>query len=297
MDSKLKGYFFVSLCGALSGFIIFGGQIFSNLGLSLFEISIVPYAFTILWVLPFVLKKGFAFPKQGRLLLLFYGIIAALTVLTQFGGVVFGASVAVVVLLLYSQPLWTTLISKFFLKEKVSIYQWIACFLVLAGVFLLVNPANLFTSSSWLGVLSALTAGIFLSLWVVVGRQVSKTGLPPTTIFLFEEILSVIICLVAYPIILFFTSSPEVVSLSLVHPLNVWLLLVGFSLFITTASHLSYLFGSKFISATNSGILMLLEPVVGVLLAIVFLSQPLSIPIIFGGVMILLGNILVITKG
>jgi len=297
MDNKLKGYFFVSLCGALSGFIIFGGQIFSNLGLSLFEISIIPYAFTILWVLPFVLKKGFVFPKTGRLYLLFYGIIAALTVLTQFGGVVFGASVAMVVLLLYSQPLWTTLISKFFLKEKVSIHQWVACFLVLLGVFLLVDPTALFASSSWLGVLSALAAGIFLSLWVVVGRQVSKTGLAPTTIFLFEEILSVVICIIVYPIILFFTSAPEVVSLSLAHPLNVWLLLIAFSIFITTTTHLAYLFGSKFISTTNSGILMLLEPVVGVLLSVVFLSQPLTIPILFGGLMILIGNALVITKG
>jgi drug/metabolite transporter (DMT)-like permease len=58
-----------------------------------------------------------------------------------------------------------------------------------------------------------------------------------------------------------------------------------------------YFYGSRFIPTASSGIILLLEPVVGVVLSVVFLSQPLTIGIIIGGFLILVGNILVITKG
>jgi drug/metabolite transporter (DMT)-like permease len=297
MDSKFQGYLFVSISGILSGFIIFGGAVFSSLGLSLFEISIFPYVLATIIVAPFAFYKGLSFPKNKLGLLLFYGFVTAGAILTQFAGVVFGASVAVVVLLLYSQPVWTILISRFFLKEKVLFPQLVACVLVLIGVFFLVDPANLFSSSSWWGVLFALLGGIFLSLWVVVSREIGKVNAPTSSIFFLKQVLGLVLTFLFYPVMLFLSSVPSVVSFSLNQPLTTWLLLIVYAFFITVVNHFLYLIGSKHISATNAGIILLLEPVVGIILSVVFLSQPLTLPIVAGGALILLGNYLVIVKG
>ncbi len=161
INEKTKGFLFLAMSGILCGLIVFGGSVFSSLGLSLFQISTIPCVLASLFVVPFLIKIGFKGVKENLKILIFYAIVSECVVLCQFGGVVFGASVAVVVLLLCAQPLWTILISHFFLKESVSKYQIIAGILVLIGVVFLVNPFELTSSSSLLGVIFALFGGIF----------------------------------------------------------------------------------------------------------------------------------------
>lgn len=294
---RLRGFLLVAFSGILSGTIVFSGKVFSNWGLSLFEISTLPFIFTLFFLLPFVLQKKH-FPKKKDFPLLFlYGAVAAGSVLTEFGGVVFGASVAVVVLLLYTQPLWTVLISRLILKESVNRWQALACVLVLIGVFFLVDPAGLFAPQPWLGVLSALIGGIFLSLWIIVGARASKKGIPPASIKFFETLIGLIITFAAFPLFLFFTSAPSVVDFSLNWPLWLWGVLILYNLVSYTGNHLIYYAGSKLISTVNAGILMLLEPVVGVILAALFLTQLVTFSVLVGGALILAANYLVVSKG
>jgi len=297
LDEKTKGFLLVALSGALSGTIVFSGKVFSTLGLSLFQISTLPFIFTLFFLLPFVLQKKFFPKKEHFLIILFYGFVAAFAVFCQFGGVIFGASVAVVVLLLYAQPLWTVIISKLFLKEKVNVWQYFACLLVLVGVFFLVDPANLFASKSWLGVIVALIGGVFLSLWIILGSRASKKGVSPFSLKFFETLIALVITFLSYPVWLLLSSDLNVVAFSLVLPLWLWGVLIVYNIFSYTLNHLIYYAGSKRISTVNAGILMLLEPIVGVILSVIFLAQPLTFPVIVGGVLILTGNVLVITRG
>jgi len=297
LDEKTKGFLFVALSGALCGLIVFGGSIFSNLGLSLFQIATIPYLLASLFLVPFLIKIGFKGVKKNLKILLFYAIVSQGVVLCQFGGIVFGASVAVVVLLLYAQPLWTILISYFFLKESVSKYQIIAGILVLIGVFFLVNPFELGNSKSIVGIIFALFGGIFLSLWVVVGSVASKRNLSPLWIFFFGSGVGAIVYLVVYPLMVIFAPFPKVIGISFDFPLFVFVLIILFSLVAVIGAHLLYYAGAKRVSTITAGILMLLEPVAGVILSVIFLAQPLTLPVIVGGVLILLGNFIVITKG
>jgi len=294
---KTKGYFFVALSGILFGCIIFGGKVFSDLGLSLIEISTLPYVFTLFFLFPLIIQKKYWANKKNWLLLIIYGLIGGCATVSQFAGLVFGASVAVVVLLLYSQPLWTTIISFLFLKEKINKYQIVACCLVIFGVIFLVNPSQLFESKSLLGVVFALVGGIFLSLWVVGGSVASKRKIHPITIKYFETSFGLLFIVLFFPILLFFSSDPLVVNFSLNHSLFIWVLLIGFNLFVVTIGHMVYFYGSRFIPTTSSGIILLLEPITGVLLSVIFLSQPITLPILIGGFLILVGNVLVIVKG
>lgn len=291
-----KEYFFVILTGILSGFIIFGGQVFTNLGLSLFEIAILPYALTLIFLLPFLFKKKYGFERKLLPILILYGIISAFLVVAQFGGVVLGVPVAIVVLLLYTQPLWTILIGRIFLKEKLALSTIFAGILVLIGIIVLVNP---FSAGFYFkpGILVALSAGIFMSLWVVAGSILSKRGSHPIATKYAETLFMIIFLALIYPLATYFIKDSSLVSFSLNWPLRVWIYIILFNLFTQVLGHLLFFYGLKKVPSNIAGIILLLEPVVAAILAVLFLGQALTLNIVIGGVLILIANYVVIKYG
>jgi drug/metabolite transporter, DME family len=291
-----KEYFFIILTGILSGFIVFGGQIFVNLGLSLFEIAVLPYALTLIFLLPFLFKKKYRFRKDLFSILILYGVIGAFCVLSQFGAVVLGVPVAIVVLLLYTQPLWTILINKLFMKEKLTKTTIFSCILVLVGVFILVNPIS---SGFYLkpGIFFALSGGIFISLWVVIGGILSKKGSHPIATKYAETLFMIIFLALLYPLATLFIKDSSLISFSLNWPLKIWIYLIIFNLFTQVAGHLFFFYGLKKVSSTTAGIILLLEPVVAAILAALFLGQALTWNILIGGILIVIANYLVIKSG
>src|SRR3989344_2337962 len=291
-----REYLFVITSGLLSGLIVFGGQIFSYLGLSLFEISFLLYIFTIPLLLPFVLlRKQSRFKKEMLPIWILFGLSTAFAILAQFGALVLGVQVAVVVLLLYTQPLWTILFSKFFLKENVGKIEAIACALVIGGTVFLVNPFAI-TSNNWIGLLVALMGGICLSAWVITGSIASKKKADPIATKFFASSFMLAFLFVFFFLLGFFIKDPKIVSFSLNWPIQIWFYILLFNVFAETINHLCYLKGVEKVLTADAGIILLLEPVVGALLAVIFLGQMLTTPIIVGGALILIANYLVITK-
>lgn len=290
-----KEHLFVIITGILSGFLVFGGQVFFNLGLSLFQFSLIIQLLVVIMLLPFILFNKNLRPKRWlSWLMVLYGFGTAITVFAQYGAIILGVPVAIVVLLLYTQPLWTTIIGELFLKEKLTKIRILACILVLIGVVILVNPFNAGQIKSWVGIIIALVGGIGLSSWVVLGSVISKRKSPPIITKFLNATLTGIFFLLFYPILLIFTKSPSIVNFSFNLPLSIWIYLILFSLFLEVISHILYYKGTKKIPTVDAGIIMLLEPVVGSLLATIFLSQALTINIIIGGILILIANYLVI---
>lgn len=291
-----KEYLFVVITGILSGFIVFGGQIFLNLGLSLFQISFITQLLVVLLLLPFIILNKNLRPKNFTIWMwVFYGLATAIIVFAQYGAVVLGLSVAIVVLLLYTQPLWTIIISRLFFKEKLTKTKLISCAVVLTGMIILVNPFGAEINSP-AGVILALVGGLALSLWVIIGSVVSKNKVPPFTIKFMNAILTIIFFLIFYPILLFFTNEPSIVRFSFDFSLTLWIGLIVFTVFAEIINHISYYKGVKKVPATDAGIILLLEPVTGALLAAAFLGQVLTLNIIVGGVLILIANYLIIKK-
>ncbi|MBS3143049.1 EamA family transporter [Candidatus Woesearchaeota archaeon] len=174
MDKKLA-YSYIVIMGILSGFVIFSGRFFLDRGLSLLEVGFLPNLVALIVLAPLL----FWMPMKRKLLwwYVLYGVIGCALVLAQFSPLVFGVPVALLVLLLYTQPLWTLLINYFFLKQPITRYDVFACVLVLLGVVFLVNPFNI--TVSFLGAIIALSGGILLSFWVLLGSALSKKGSPP----------------------------------------------------------------------------------------------------------------------
>lgn len=293
-----KEYLFVILTGILSGFIVFGGQVFFNLGLSLFQVSFIPQVLIVLMLLPFIALNKNLRPKiSNGWLWALYGIATAVTVFAQYGAVALGVSVAIVVLLLYTQPLWTIIISRIFLKEKLTKINVLACILVLAGMVILVNPFQGSQIKSFAGIILALIGGLTLSLWVIIGSVISRRKVPPVTIKFLNASLTIVFFLLIYPLLITFTKDPAIIKFSFNMPLVVWLGLIIFTLFVEVISHILYFKGVKKVPTIDAGIILLLEPITGAILATLFLGQALTLNIIIGGALILLANYLIIKKG
>jgi len=175
-----KEHWYVITAGILAGTIIFGAQVLVNLGLSLYQIAILPLLFTIFLLPIIILKKECKIKKSMIKIFMLYGLIASFAAIAEFLPVVLGVPVAVIVLLLYTQPLWTIILSKFILDEDITKRKILAMLIVLAGTLILINPFNIDRIGSVLGVIIALFGGITLSLWIIMGRVAGKKEYHPS---------------------------------------------------------------------------------------------------------------------
>jgi drug/metabolite transporter (DMT)-like permease len=290
-----SGYLYLIFAGILAGIIIFGGAVFSKLGLSLYEISFIPYAVAVIILLPFIFSigKNRKELKKNFLWFIILGFIAAFADLSQFAGVVLGVPVAIAVLLLYTQPLWTVLLSRVFLKEKITWKKMISCVLVLIGIFLLANPIDEIKNLNW-GIIISLLSGVFLSVWFIAGRFSGKKKISPLTTQFGNGLFCTIFLIIFYPIMLIFVKSPKIVSFSFNYSWQILIYLLIFAIISKIILHFLIFSGLRKVESGNAGIIMLLEPLSASILALIFLAQPLTWNIIIGGIVIILANYLII---
>ncbi|MFA6963111.1 MAG: DMT family transporter [Patescibacteria group bacterium] len=293
---KISKYYWFVISGAtLSGLVVFGGQVLSSFGLSLAEISIIPFIISLVVLIPVIVsKRGWKINKQFLPLMIFYGFVEAIIILCEFGALKLGASVATTVFLLYTQPLWTMIFSSVILKEKISRQDIYACLLVLVGILLLANPLKL--QGALPGIIVALVGGLGLSGWVVLGSYASKKNIPPLSTYFISRLFMLIFLSAIFFIMPRFTQEQEIIGWGLNFSIYVWLAIALFGIVAELFNNLCYLKGVEKVPTMKAGIIMLLEPIVGAILATIFLHQPMTLGIIIGGALILSANYLVIRK-
>lgn len=290
-----KEYSYVAISGILSGLVVFGGQFLLNKGLSLFQLSIIPFVIALLPLLPFLSIKKYQFKKELLPLLTIYGFVSAVLVVCEFVPLLLGIPVSILVLLLYMQPLWTIIFTKFFTKDQVGIYEVCSCMLVIIGATVLLQPWTETSTYSPLGVMIALIGGMALSGWIIVGSMLSKKQSHPISSKIAELLLPVImISVVAFAGKIF--SSSQLFEFSLKFSPLVWVFIIAYGLLSQLINHLLYLKGVQVVPALHAGIIVLLEPVSAVILSIIFLNQTLTTSIIVGGSLIIAANVLIMIK-
>lgn len=291
-----KEYSFVIVAGILSGLVIFGARVFANLGLSLYQIAVFSGLFIFL-LLPLILfKKGFGLRREPLKIFVIFGFIGALSTFTEFGPIILGVPVAVVVLLLYTHPLWTVILGRVLLHEEITKRKIAALAFVLAGVFILVNPFTAGSIGSMTGVILASMGGLLLSCWFILGRVSGIRKYNPVTTQFGYYIFLLLFMLIFYPFVSFFVTDASIINISPVLPLEVWFYLMLYGVFAITIPHVLFLHGSKKVHASEAGIIFLLEPVSASVLAALVFNEPITLSILAGGALILFSNYIIIRK-
>ncbi|MBE9542024.1 MAG: EamA family transporter, partial [Proteobacteria bacterium] len=228
---------------------------------------------------------------------LIYGVIGAILQLSSFLALFLGVPVAIVAMLINTQPIWTTIFGRYFLGERVEKRQIIAMVIALIGVIILLEP---WTATRWgqmTGILLSLTAGFSLSLWIIWGRRGGlniQHGVTITFGFIASTLAMLLLC---YPLVKCFSADERIIRLSFDLQANQWYFLIIFVLVTTLIPHLLFFNSIRYVKVVTAGILLLLEPLSAALLAVIIFAQPLTPFMALGGAIILGSNYFIIKRG
>ncbi len=288
----------MAAAAALYGGITVGGRYFAEAGLSLLEISLTGVLFGAILQAPLLACAG-GFRRRGRaatarsaqigFFAAFGGAGAALQ-LSQFAGIVAGVPVAVVALLLYTQPLWTVLLGRWLFGEALSGRKLLAAGLAVLGAGLLALPELRVGGSSPWGLAAALAAGLFLSAWVLFGRASALRGNPPVLTSFGYMAGTAAWLLAAAPVL---HGSAPTSALWRLRP-SLWAAHLPAVAVYTLGANLLpawlAMWGLRHVQASRAGVLLLFEPVAAALLAACWFGEPLDGWLAAGGALILLAN-------
>lgn len=292
-----KDYWIIIISAIIFGLIIPGGQFFFNLGFSLYEVSTYSLLFIFILTTPFlIIKRSMPFHKNNFIFYAIYGLIGALLQLTQFGGMIFGTPVAIVAILIYTQPIWTTIFGKIFLNEKITKMKTAAVIIAFVGTFIIISPWKINNIGSIIGIISALLAGIFLSLWIIFARKTAINKEYYINILSAYSLFSLLWLLALFPLLSRLTQNYLIVRLSYDFPSTYWFYFLIFSFIAAFLPNSLFYKGIEKIEASKAGIILLLEPVVASLIGIIAFNQYLSSTIFLGGGLIIFSNYLAIKE-
>jgi drug/metabolite transporter (DMT)-like permease len=291
-----REHLLVVIAAFFYGSVIVGGEFFLRSGFSLFETALYPILFMTLSVLPVVIfKPRYLIPTEKILFFTVYGLIGAFAEFGQFVGLIFHVPVAVVALVLYTQPVWTLLLGAALLGEHVTTRKAASAALAFTGAAVLLF-------GSWaggelyplFGFIASLCGSVFVSLWVIWGRK-SSIGEHHfiTTTFGWGGFTSLWL-LVMWPVLNRLVSDPTITRLSANFSIRYWVYLLLFAIAGGIVPSFCFFKGLRIIDASVAGIILLLEPVSAALLAALIFGQSLSATTVAGGALILLSNYLVV---
>ncbi len=288
---------------SLYGMITVGGAFFRARGLSLYEISLMIVMGVAIVLAPVVLGFRRLRPRRSDFAsLALFGLVGAALQLSQFLGIVLGVPVATVALLLYSQPIWTVILGRALLREKVSRRKLVAIALALAGVAVLIQPgglgfgADLGDRAAAIGLVAALFGGFLLSCWVVLGRRARLRGLPAITTACGYCAFSSLWLLLALPAAKLLTSEPILTRLDFGMYLSNAPAVGAFVLVAGIGPAVITMWGMRRVEAMVAGVLLLFEPISAALLAALLLGQSLTGRVGLGGLLILASNFVILRR-
>ena len=293
-----KGYLLIIISGILYGTITPGARIFLNNGFSLIDVSFYRAFFISLLILPlFLFRPGYFFTLKMLPFFIVYGLIGAMLESAMFGSLYMGVPVPLVVFFLYTQPVWTIIIGKIFLKEPIYRNHIMAVLVGLTGVFVLLRSWDVNTTESFIGLLLALFSGFLLSLWVIWGKRsvVFKNHCITTTFgWSFFAALWLVLFFIVISEVL--PDKTQTLGISPALMFSNFKELVIFALVAGVLPHLFFYKGLEEVNASSAGIILLLEPVSATIIASFLFSEPVGISFITGALLILLSNYFVLAK-
>ncbi len=290
-----KEHLYIIIAGILSGGIVFSTAFLAKMGLSLYQISVFGFIFSCIFLAPYVVYKKDFLQNKGELKhFALFGLIGVPLVLTEFAPVVLGVPVALSVLLLYTQPIWNILMSHMYLKEKITKTKVLALVVAMVGIVTLINPFTIGHIGNIWGIAAGLFSGIVFAGWIMFGRISGEKNVKPVTTQFYQAAFALVFLLVAYPFLAMVIRDPKLITLSFNIPWFAWIYLAVFEILFYIIAHIFLFEGQKKVSASTSGMILLLEPVSAAILALIFLGQHITFNIIIGGIFISLANYLVI---
>lgn len=219
-------------------------------------------------------SKGFNFkiPSKDRKVILLGGVFLGAHWMTYFYALKL-SNVAIGMLSLYTFPAITALLEPIFTKSKFQKMHLLLGGLVLLGVYLLIPDFD-FTSAYFKAICFGILSAIFYALRNIMLKP--KVKAYNQSVLMFNQLAAISVCL--FPTIWLLQGADLTVFIP-------YILLLAF---LTTAiGHTLFVYSLKFFSTTSASLMSSLQPVYGIILAMLFLGEYPNLTTIIGGLVII----------
>lgn len=207
---------------------------------------------------------------------LLVGVFQGLSIFLYFSSVL-NTSVSNAIFLLYTAPIFSVFLAKFFLKEKIEKETIIGIIITLAGIIFILDPRTFsLNSSQTLGNIMGLASGFFYSAMALTAKPIMNKKTGYYTAFWQYVIIS-----------LMFVFFLKVNSANVLFE-NWWKLLT-IGILCTGIAFILFMEGVRKIKAQKIFIVTALEPLVGTVVALIILKEIPSLMTVIGAILILYG--------
>lgn len=277
----------------ISGSILFGmvGVFLANIhGMSTGSIIFYKHFAGIIFLSIYFLMTGrtaLLRPAKRKSYLLLLGLFNTFTVFAYFVCIKY-TTLSVAILLLYTAPMYVTLLSPVFLKEKVRILGIIALLFSLAGIIFIVDPTGMVSQvnlggKNLIGIAAGIVSGICFAGVIITVRYLKDNYTGPAQLF-WSTFIGILMLAPA--------------ALDITIPLlteNITMIIL-FAFVNTAVASILYISGVTKLPAQTSSIIALMEPVSVIFFDHVLLHTPVFFNTMAGCLFILLGAALASLK-
>ena len=211
-------------------------------------------------------------PRRDLVLLAVCGVVLAAH-WTMFFRSVQVSSVAVGLLAYSSFPVFTAFLEPLLARERWDPASLIYALLCVLGIALIV-PGFDVSDAVVRGVLWGLGAGLSFSLLSVLDRSLAARH-PSLTVAFYQDLVAAVVL------------APAVLRAGLPRSGRDWALIAVLGVVCTAAAHTLFIEGMKGVGARTASVLSSLEPVYGIILALVLLKESPSLRTVSGGAIVL----------
>jgi len=184
-------------------------------------------------------------------------------------------SIGNAVLISYTWPIFATLLSAIFLKEKVSRRNIFLLFIAFGGIVLVyINKPFSFADKDFTGMSAALLAAALYSCSIIVFKK-EADNYARNEILFYQNLLSVLVFL---PFVLLQTPEPSLIDIGISSAHGFFLGTIAFSFFF---------FGLKHLPASTASALTYIEVVSALIVGVYWMNEELTWNMLAGGVVII----------
>ncbi len=275
--SKTKGYLLISI--STISFAIMSALVKSIPDVDTTITTFVRFTvgFGILGLLAITKKIKLTF--NNTYLLLLRGLTGGFAVFLLYYSIV-NIGVGKATVFVYSYPIFATLLSVIFFKEKVKLIQWLFILMAFIGIILLSIKKGLDFSEISINELLAITGGILSAISVILVKKLHHSD-SSTSIFFSQSLIGFWLFLVPAN-----TASFE-------GSINISLILIAIGI-VSAVGQLVMTEGYKYVEVSKGSTINMLIPVFNIILGYYLYNEILTLKELIGAVMVIFGCIGVI---
>ena len=290
-SNATKGYILVLCAGILWGSIGFFVRKLNGLGvdteLTAFMRIFCAWIILIPLLMGMSLKSGrnyFKISKKGLLQCFIMGLVTQAFFNLSYSGCINSVGVAMGSVLLYTAPIFVSILSRLLFKEEINARKGISLVINLLGCFIMVTGGDLSVLKvSGIGILLGIGAGFFYAMVTILGKFTSDEVDPFTMVFYNFLFGWISLVLISNPI-------PKIAAVS---DLHFWLLAFGYGLIPTVGSYLFYMNGiSHDVELSRVPIIASVEPIIATIIGLLVFGENITLVNALGLVIVLFSIVL-----